>query len=181
MRRTPEVRRRVLVIDGVTDGVVDGVVDRRVTSRGGATVLAQRGVGLGERIANAFADTDNGSGRTLLIGMDTPQADPGLLSSCLSTLDCSLDAVLGRAADGGWWALGLHDPRHARLIAHVPTSTPDTGQLTLAALRCAGLRVGLLPTLRDVDDWSDAVAVAALAPTGRFAAAVAGVAAGAHA
>ncbi len=142
----------------------------------GLAILNQRGTGLAERIANAFADA--GPGPTLQIGMDTPQAGPRLLSSCLSALDTSVDAVLGPAADGGWWALGLHELRHARLLATVPMSTSDTGRLTLAALRAGGLRVGLLPTLRDVDEWPDAVAVAGLAPDGAFAAAVAGIAAG---
>lgn len=142
----------------------------------GLPVLAQRGSGLAERIANAFADA--GPGPTLLIGMDTPQADPRLLSACLSAVDESVDAVLGPAEDGGWWALGLREPWHARLLAAVPMSTPDTGRLTLAALRAGGLRVALLPTLRDVDEWTDAVAVAELAPGGAFADAVAAVAAG---
>jgi glycosyltransferase A (GT-A) superfamily protein (DUF2064 family) len=105
--------------------------------------------------------------------MDTPQAGPDLLASCLSGVDASVDAVLGPADDGGWWALGLHDPTHARLLAGVPMSTPDTGRHTLAALRGAGLRVGLLPALRDVDDWTDALAVAAQAPATHFATAVA--------
>ena len=142
----------------------------------GFAVLDQRGNGLAERIGNAFADA--GPGPTLLIGMDTPQAGPELLSSCLSAVDRSVDAVLGLAEDGGWWALGLHEPRHARLLAAVPTSTPDTGRLTLTALRAGGLRVGLLPVLRDVDEWADALAVAALAPDGAFAAAVAAITAG---
>ena len=151
-------------------------VDGRMPVPPGVRVLAQRGDGLGERIAAAFADT--GAGPVLQIGMDTPQAGPELLAACLSRLDSAVDAVLGPAEDGGWWALGLRHPRHARLLAGVPMSTPDTGRLTLAALRGAGLRVSLLPTLRDVDGWPDAVAVARLAPAGRFAAAVAGVAAG---
>jgi uncharacterized protein len=145
----------------------------RIDGPAGVTVVPQRGVGLGDRIAAAFADA--GPGRTLLIGMDTPQAGAALLGRCLARLDGTVDAVLGPAEDGGWWALGLHDPAHAELVAAVPTSTPDTGRLTLAALRGAGLRVGRLPALRDVDRWADAVAVAALAPHGRFAAAVAGV------
>jgi hypothetical protein len=65
----------------------------------------------------------------------------------------------------------------AALIADVPTSRPDTGARTLAALRAGGCRVRELPVLSDVDTWRDAVAVAAEAPYGRFAAAVAGLSA----
>ncbi len=43
----------------------------------------------------------------------------------------------------------------------------------MRALRAAGLRVGLLPELTDVDTFADAVAVAAAAPWTRFAKAVA--------
>ena len=140
-------------------------------------VVPQRGRGLGERIAAAFADATGGERTPVLqLGLDTPQATPDLLAACLSTLGSTVDAVLGPAEDGGWWALGLHDPAHARLLEQVPMSTPDTGRLTLKALHGAGLRVAELPALRDVDTWADARAVAALAPAGRFAAAVAAVA-----
>ena len=139
----------------------------------GVTVHPQRAGSLGERIAAAFAELP---GPVLQLGMDTPQVTPRLLGACLSALHPGVDAVLGPAEDGGWWVLGLHDPGHARLLAGVPMSTPDTGRLTARALRGAGLRVGTLPALRDVDTWPDAVAVAGLAPHGRFAAAVARVA-----
>lgn len=158
---TAGVARRVLALDG------------RMPPPAGVSVLPQRGSGLGERIAAAFADAAGGArGPVLQLGMDTPQVTPALLRACLSTLDPEVDAVLGPAEDGGWWALGLHDPAHAGLVAGVPMSTPATGRLTLRALRDAGLRVALLPALRDVDTWPDALAVAALAPRGRFAAAV---------
>ena len=149
-------------------------LDGRMPAPAGVAVRAQRGGSLGERIAAAFAGLP---GPVLQVGMDTPQVTPKLLEDCLSALDASVDAVLGPAVDGGWWALGLHDPAHAGLIADVPMSTPDTGRLTAAALCGAGLRVGTLPTLRDVDTWADAIAVAGLAPHGQFAAAVAAVAA----
>ena len=48
-------------------------------------------------------------------------------------------------------------------------SVADTGERQEAALRRLGLRVELLPTLRDVDLIEDARAVAAAAPDGRFA------------
>jgi glycosyltransferase A (GT-A) superfamily protein (DUF2064 family) len=145
----------------------------------GWSVLAQRGDGLGERLANAFLDalaSETGASDDvrpgLLIGMDTPQVTPELLAALGRSLDRA-DAVLGLALDGGWWALGLRDPRAARVLATVPMSTPDTGRLTIEALCRSGLRIVRGPTLRDVDTADDAHQVARTHPGGRFAAAVA--------
>ena len=138
----------------------------------------QRGVTLGERLAHAYADTRMDGVGSLLIGMDTPQLSAGLLAGAAQRLgededENDVDAVLGLAEDGGWWALGLRNPSHGQVLRQVPMSTPDTGALTLAALRARGLRVSALPTLRDVDTYADAHAVAALCPAGsRFAYAV---------
>lgn len=142
----------------------------------GVPTPAQRGPDLGHRIAAAHRDT-----AALLpgvpvvqLGMDTPQVDPDLLAEAAGPLrDGAVDAVVGPAADGGWWALGLRDPRAATVIADVPTSRDDTGERTVAALRAAGLRVVLLPVLVDVDTAADAALVAREAPATRFAAAVA--------
>jgi glycosyltransferase A (GT-A) superfamily protein (DUF2064 family) len=111
---------------------------------------------------------------TVQIGMDTPQLDPAVLDHCLDAVACpgGPDALLGPAADGGWWALGLRNPRHADLIRHVPTSRADTGVRTRAALAAAGLSVAALPQLTDVDTMVDAHAVAQTVPGSRFAAAL---------
>ena len=143
----------------------------------GAAVVAQRGESLGPRIAAAHADAAalRPGAASLQLGMDTPQVKRELLAAAAARLTgrSGPDAVLGPAADGGWWALGLRDPHRAALIAAVPTSRADTGVRTWAALRAGGLRVDLLEELRDVDTAADAVAVAALAPGTRFAPAVA--------
>ena len=136
-------------------------------------VVPQRGATFAARLVAAHADA-GGNGPVIQLGMDTPQLDEALLDEAGRALG-SCDAVLGPARDGGWWALGVHDPRHARVLAGVPMSTPDTGALTLRALRAAGLRVTLLPELSDVDTMEDAERVAAVAPGSRFAAAVAQV------
>lgn len=137
------------------------------------TTIPQRGSGLGARIAASHVDAARRrpGWPTLQIGMDTPQVDVGLLTECQARL-APVDAVLGPSNDGGWWALGLRDPRNARSIEQVRTSRSDTGELTLRALRAAGLRVALLPALTDVDTAEDASEVARIAPDGRFAAAV---------
>jgi rSAM/selenodomain-associated transferase 1 len=140
----------------------------------GWTRVAQRGGLLGERLAHAYADTLRPAVASLLIGMDTPQITPALLDEAVHRLSADgIDAVLGAAEDGGWWALGLRDPRHAEVLRDVETSTAETGARTLAALRSRGLRVAHGPVLRDVDTAADAHAVAALCPAGsRFALAV---------
>ena len=144
-------RRRVLVLDGTPGPWLPPGFD----------VVPQCGGGLDERLAAAFAGC---AGPALLIGMDTPQVTPALLT--VDFADC--DAYFGPAEDGGFWALGLADPDPA-LLRGVPMSTPTTGTVQRARLTAAGLRVRDLPPLRDVDTASDAELVAAEAPEGRFA------------
>ncbi|GAA3567099.1 DUF2064 domain-containing protein [Microlunatus spumicola] len=144
-------------------------------------VVAQRGEGLGERIAHAHADAAASGnedaaadldGATVQIGMDTPQVDPAVLAAAADrvTVPDGPDAVLGAAADGGWWLLALRRAADARLVAPVPMSTPETGRLTRRALEDAGLRVEAAPVLSDVDEPGDVVRVAASCPDSRFAA-----------
>ncbi|MFD0307792.1 DUF2064 domain-containing protein [Streptomyces sp. NPDC127119] len=149
--------RRVLVLEGAPGPWLPPGFD----------VVPQCGGGLDERLAAAFAGCD---GPTLLIGMDTPQVTPALLSVDLT----HCDAVFGPAEDGGFWALGLAEP-DPLLLRGVPMSTPTTGAVQRGRLIAAGLRVRDLPPLRDVDTAADAEAVAALAPRGRFAARLAGL------
>ncbi len=148
------------------------VLDGQYPVPAGWHVIPQRGHGLAQRLAHAYADTALPDTASLLVGMDTPQLTTSLLVAAASTLDDGADAVFGPAADGGWWTLGLRDPSHAAALAEVPMSSPDTGARTLAGLRRRGLAVAMLPTLRDVDTVADAHAVAAQCPGSRFAAAV---------
>lgn len=159
--------RRVLALSGDLDQALGATMIKEAAS--GFTVITQRGVGLAERIVNAHLDS--GPGPVFQVGMDTPQLTPELIMAAIRELagPDGPDAVLGPAVDGGWWGLGLRRPGQSAPVGGVPMSTPDTGSDTLAALRAGGLRVGLLPALRDVDTIDDATAVAAAAPATRFA------------
>ncbi|GHF98574.1 MULTISPECIES: TIGR04282 family arsenosugar biosynthesis glycosyltransferase [Amycolatopsis] len=139
------------------------------------TTIPQRGADFGARLANAHADAaEVHAGLPVLqIGMDTPQVTPeSLAAAAAPILRGGHDAVLGPAADGGWWALGLAEPRHAQVLADVPMSREDTGIRTLRALVACGLRPAGAARLSDVDTMADARAVAAACPDGRFARAV---------
>ncbi|MGI5291956.1 TIGR04282 family arsenosugar biosynthesis glycosyltransferase [Nonomuraea polychroma] len=153
--------QRVLALDGLPGSWLPP----------GFVLIPQRGSGLDERLAAAFSDAYRlRPEAVVLIGMDTPQVTPALLGEAVEALGCH-DAVFGPAADGGFWLLGLREPDPS-LLQGVPMSHPETGKLQLDRLDQAGLTVRLLPELTDVDTAADAVAVAAQAPSSRFAAAL---------
>jgi uncharacterized protein len=133
----------------------------------GWSLARQRGSTFAERLVNAHVDVPPG-GPVVQVGMDTPQLTPDVLQDAARVLDTH-DAVLGPAADGGWWVLGLRQPAGAVVLHDVPMSTPTTYGDTRRALARAGLDVGTTATLRDVDTVTDADAVVREAPAGEFA------------
>ena len=153
------VSRRVLALDGRAGEWLPP----------GFEVIPQRGAGLDQRLASAFEDA---GGPAVLIGMDTPQVTPALLGRAIAQLALrDNDAVIGPAVDGGYWAIGVREPRRA-LFEGVPMSSTRTFSLQLARLLAAGLTVARLAPLRDVDLIEDAHVVAQLAPGTRFAGAL---------
>lgn len=153
------VGRRVLVLDGAVPSWVGDDFE----------VVPQRGAGLDERLAAAFTDV---AGPAILVGMDTPQLTAGRVEDLVDRLcDPDVDVVLGPALDGGYWTIGIREPDE-RVFVGVPMSRPDTCAAQLERLSELGLATALAPTMRDVDRFDDARAVAEAVPGGRFAAAV---------
>lgn len=150
-------RRHAIVLDGPPGAWAEG-----------CDVVAQRGDGLDERLANAFADL---GGPVLIAGMDTPQVTAAHLRAALAALE-DHDAVLGPARDGGYWCIGLREP-DPRALLGVPMSVDHTLAAQRRRLRALGLRTADVATLTDVDTIADAEAVASAAPRTRFAAALA--------
>jgi hypothetical protein len=159
--RTPAARK-VLVFEG----------DARRWRRDGFEVIRQRGHGLAERLAAAFADVGEPA---LLVGMDTPQLTPELLLDGICALRSpGVDAVLGPALDGGYWSVGL-GAAVPGAFAGVPMSSHSTFVRQRGRLQELGLRVHEQPVLRDVDTIEDALAVAGESPGSRFALALASI------
>jgi uncharacterized protein len=106
-------------------------------------------------------------GPAVLVGMDTPQLRP----EDLTVFDPRhYDACLGRAPDGGYWAIGFADPGDAHpAISGVPMSMPNSADEQLDRLLSLGMRVQLLAELTDVDTIEAAHEVAAATPASEFA------------
>lgn len=151
-----EGARRVVALDGRAGGWLPDGFD----------LIAQREGGLAKRLAGAFEDAGP---MTLVVGMDTPQLSRALIEEALATLAApGIDAVLGPAPDGGYWAIGLRRPDPA-VFADVPMSSDRTAACQRERFHDLGLRHAELGPLRDVDTVADAVAVAGLAAGTRFA------------
>jgi glycosyltransferase A (GT-A) superfamily protein (DUF2064 family) len=156
--------RRILAFDGVVPPAGSGAYE----------IMPQSDGDLDERLANVF---DAIRGPVLLIGMDTPQLQPSDIDAFFGGADSrwpgsgwpeDADFAFGPACDGGFWALGMLEPR-GDLIRGVPMSRDDTGVRQLRRLQQSGGVIRMLRPLTDVDTIVEAESVAAAAPETRFA------------
>ena len=125
---------------------------RDLLSTLGVTLVPQRGQGLGDALAEAFAE-HAGFDQTVLIASDTPDLPIALVEQASHEL-ASSDVVIGPATDGGYYLLGMRAP-HPGLFEAIAWSTDRVYAQTLARAEALGLRTAVLPTWADVDTPDD--------------------------
>lgn len=126
----------------------------------GASLVAQSGAGLGERMAGALRDRIAASGdAALLIGTDLPTLPCAHLDAALRLL-ARHPLVFNPASDGGYYLAGASpaalkrwDAVRERLFTGIPWSSGATLHATLA--RKGDLDVALGPPWHDVDGPAD--------------------------
>jgi hypothetical protein len=122
---------------------------------GRVALAAQMEGDLGRRMHAAFRRifSRNLTQKVVIIGTDCPGLDAARIAEAFDALDAN-DLVLGPAADGGYYLLGMR-----RLLAWafegIPWSTDGVLKATLAAAAANGATAGLLDELRDVDTLAD--------------------------
>lgn len=126
------------------------------------------GVRMQQAFARAFA---GGAASVLVMGADIPGISPRLLGQALRDLR-DREVVLGPAADGGYYLLGMKR-LHPSLFSGMDWGTDRVYDQTCAALRALGLKAETLPVLGDVDRPGD---LALLRADPRFADLFAGAA-----
>jgi hypothetical protein len=136
----------------------------------GFAIMGQGRGDLGARLARVFERLLARHAGALAIGSDCPDLTPPTLRDALKAL-AGAEAVLGPAADGGYWAIGLTRPE-PELFRDVPWSTSRVAAVTRRRLARRRTVVRELPMLRDVDRFDD-LAAWAHAPNEAFARTVA--------
>ena len=116
----------------------------------------QSGDTMGERMAHAIQTVLDGSPAgtpALLIGSDVPLLEMDDLAQALEALK-DADVVLGPSSDGGYYLIGLTQPRPG-LFALKDWSTPTVLEQTIEKAKVAGWKLAMLETLPDVDTAED--------------------------
>jgi hypothetical protein len=121
-------------------------------------LLPQAAGDLGRRLTASFEWAfGEGALRAVALGTDCLDLNADLLAEALDAL-ASSDAVVGPAADGGYYLIGLARslaPRLETVFGDVPWSTERVKEVTLERLRELKAGVRLLPELRDLDTPED--------------------------
>ncbi len=140
-------------------------------SPGGPDVnwFVQRGGHLGERLSNAFELLlQKKRDKTVVLGGDSPLLPHAFVEEAFDALDRH-DVVLGPAADGGYYLIGLSGKgrtggrgsgektagRYAGLFESIDWGTDRVLRQTRTAIRAGGLSCHELPVWHDVDRPGD--------------------------
>lgn len=119
----------------------------------GFGLMLQAGSDLGQALLGAAKDLLRaGHDGVLLVNGDSPTLPPAFLASAVEMLRRPGDRmVLGPAADGGYYLIGLKQP-HAHLFSGIAWGTATVAQATRQLAAEVGLAVAELPEWYDVDD-----------------------------
>lgn len=119
----------------------------------GATLHAQRGADLGERMRAAFDEAFARDEALVLIGADCPALRPADLRAAATALDAH-DVVIAPAEDGGYVLLAMARAVPA-VFDGVAWGSPSVMGETRARLAAAGVAWLEMPTSWDVDRPED--------------------------
>ena len=114
----------------------------------------QEGPDLGFKLMNAFktAFAEKNS-KAAIIGSDAPQISPRIAEEAFEALEIA-DMVLGPAEDGGYYLIALKRII-PELFFEIPWSTEKVLSETLSRAQNLGLKIKLLPTLFDIDNYDN--------------------------
>ena len=118
--------------------------------------LPQRGDDLGSRMEHAFRDAfAAGASRAVLIGSDIPDLPGQVFTEAFAALQ-DHDAVIGPAADGGYYLIGFRsDAFRPEVFRDIAWSTDRVFRDTRDQFTRIGSRVFVLRQWQDVDTIED--------------------------
>jgi len=120
----------------------------------GFLVIPQIGDELGARMLAAFERALSDAPAAILMGSDIVDAETSDLIDAATGLAARDEIVIGPAADGGYWLLGMKSAQ-PQLFNEMVWGCAEVTKITQARSAKAELRVHQLPTRHDIDSEDD--------------------------
>ncbi|MCY3590578.1 MAG: TIGR04282 family arsenosugar biosynthesis glycosyltransferase [Acidobacteria bacterium] len=116
----------------------------------------QEGRDLGERLYGGLRWAADGADHVAAVGSDHPDLDSVRVEEAFAALDAGRGAVLGPAADGGYYLIALRrEALCQRLFEGIAWGGPSVLAATLSRVDELGLDAALLPEAHDLDTVAD--------------------------
>ncbi len=132
----------------------DEVVENDIWEGGIFIKQQQRGSDLGKRMKHAFSDVLSfGYQKAVIIGSDCYELTKNIIEQAFLQLD-EYDTVIGPAADGGYYLLGMKKIVPA-IFENIAWSTDTVKDETVKILRGNNYSFSLLKQLTDIDEEKD--------------------------
>lgn len=121
-----------------------------------AGLILQKGIDLGERLANLFAELfTKGCKNVVVIGSDSPDLPLKYIKMAFDELKTDQGKIIfGPAEDGGYYLVGMNR-FHKKIFENIPWSTDKVLKESLKIARKEGIGTFLLPKWHDIDIYSD--------------------------
>jgi uncharacterized protein len=131
----------------------------------------QRGADLGERMSAAFSRSfEEGFTSVILIGSDLPDLPRRIIEDAFAALEDQYDAVIGPAADGGYYLIGLKKQTFTPdIFRGLDWSTSSVFAQTTTILQAGGRRLCFMEKWFDVDTGADLLSLIARSQKTDFA------------
>jgi rSAM/selenodomain-associated transferase 1 len=131
-----------------------------------AALVAQVEGTLGDRLAAAFGHLLESDGPAVVIGTDSPDIPVQYIKRAFTKLKHK-DVVLGPAADGGYYLIGMRKP-DPRVFENIRWGESTVFADTLTAIENADLSLATLPIWYDVDDEASLATLKSMAQARRL-------------
>lgn len=134
----------------------DEAIEENDIWKDGYKKQVQQGDDLGEKMMNAFIYAfNNNCNNVVIIGTDCAELTASIINKAFEQL-YNYDVVIGPAADGGYYLLGMKNT-HNDLFENIQWSSPTVLLETIQRCKENSLHYFLLKELHDVDKEQDLI------------------------
>ncbi len=120
------------------------------------TLIEQTGASLGDKMSNAFefAFQSNSDASVVMIGTDSPTFPAEFIRDAFDALETEAEMILGKAADGGFYLIGLRK-NFENLFENIEWSSPRVYEQITRNIEDLKINLQTISAWYDIDEPAD--------------------------